>query len=310
MAILFYNLNDDPSLWRDAFMSFMPRADFRVFPDQVGDPGDIEYALVWKPRPGDMARFPNLRAMFVLGAGVDAMIHDSTLPTHIPLVRLVDPAMTRGMTEWVIYWVLHFHRDFQIYGEQRRRNFWKRYPAWLTPDRRIGILGMGELGQDAARKLKALEFDVAGWSRTPKSMRGIECFSGADGLARFLTRTHILVCLLPLTKETEGIVNARMLAALPKGAYVINAARGAHVVDQDLIQALDSGHLAGAALDAFRVEPLPADHLFWRHPKIEITPHSSGPTFYRSASREIALNVKRMMRGKSPLNIVDRARGY
>ncbi|MSO92396.1 MAG: glyoxylate/hydroxypyruvate reductase A [Rhodospirillales bacterium] len=310
MAILFYNLFDKPDLWRNAFLEHMPKSDFRVFPDQVGNPDDIEYALVWKPKPGDMAKFKNLKAMFALGAGVDAMIHDPTLPTHIPLVRLVDPAMTRGMSEWVIYWVLHFHRDLNVYGEQRRRNVWLRHPAWLTPDRRVGIIGMGELGQDAARKLKALEFDVAGWSRTPKTIRGIECFSGKDGLAPFLKRTHILVALLPLTKETENIVNARMLAQLPEGAFFLNAARGPHVVDQDLIDALDSGHLAGAALDAFRVEPLPADHPFWRHPKIEITPHSSGPTFYQSASREIALNVKRMMRGKPPLNIVDRARGY
>jgi glyoxylate/hydroxypyruvate reductase A len=197
-----------------------------------------------------------------------------------------------------------------VYGEQRRRNLWKRYPAWLTPDRRVGMLGMGELGQDAARKLKALEFDVAGWSRTPKTIRGIACFSGKEGLGPFLARTHILVALVPLTKETENIVDAKLLAQLPKGAYFINAARGAHVVDKDLIAALDSGHLAGAALDAFRIEPLPDDHPFWKHPKIEITPHSSGPTFYQSASREIALNVKRMMRGKPPINIVDRTRGY
>lgn len=310
MAILFYSFNDDPALWREAIFEFLPKVDFRVFPDSVGDSEDIEYAMVWKPKPGDMAKFPNLRAMFALGAGVEAMVGDASLPKGVPLVRLVDPAMTRGMSEWVIHWVLRYHRDFHTYAEQQRRRVWIRLPACLTPERTVGILGLGELGGDAARKLKALEFDVAGWSRTRKRIKGVACFVGEKELIPFLERSQILVCLLPLTAATEGIVNKRTLAALPKGAFLLNAARGGLVVDDDLIEALDSGHLARAALDVFRVEPLPADHPFWSHPQIDVTPHRSGPTFWRSASREIAHNIRRMMRGLAPKNIVLRRRGY
>lgn len=310
MAILFYSLADDARLWRQAVSEFLPGADVRIFPDSVGDPLDIEYALVWKPKPGDMARFPNLKAMFALGAGVDSMVGDASLPKRVPLVRLVDPAMTRGMSEWVIHWVLHYHRQFHVYAERRRERVWKRDPARLTPERAVGVLGLGELGGDAARKLAALEFDVAGWSRTRKRIKEVASFAGEKKLVPFLERTQILVCLLPLTAATEGIVNRRTLAALPEGAFVLNPARGGLVVERDLIEALDSGHVARAALDVFRVEPLPAGHPFWSHPKIDITPHCSGPTFPQSASREIADNIRRMMRGLAPKNVVARRRGY
>jgi glyoxylate/hydroxypyruvate reductase A len=310
MAILFYSRFDDPKVWREAILEVLPGADFRVHPDSVGDPADIEYAIIWKPEPGALARFPNLKAMFALGAGVDAMVGDRSLPKRVPLVRLVDPAMTRGMSEYVIHWVLRYHRDFHVYAEQARERVWKRFPARPTPERSVGVMGLGELGADAAAKLAALGFDVAGWSRTRKRLKGVACFAGRRELAPFLARSQILVCLLPLTPATEGILDARALARLPKGAFVISAARGGHVVERDLIEALESGHVARAALDAFRTEPLPSDHPFWRHPRIDVTPHCSGPTFPRSASREIAKNIRRMMRGLPPKDIVDRRRGY
>ena len=286
--------------------------DFRLWtPDgaNIGDPADIEFVLAWGPKKGAFKEFPNLKAIFCLGAGVDHLI-GRDLPDGVPVVRLVDPGLTRGMREYVIYWTLHYHRRFKEYADSAAAGEWRQLPQADTRKRRVGILGLGVLGADAAAHLCALEFDVAGWSRSAKALDGIESFHGTDGLAAFLARTEILVNLLPLTPETTGIINAENLSQLPKGAVVINAARGPHVVDDDLIRALDDGHIAAATLDVFHTEPLPADHPFWAHPKINITPHAASLTVQETAAVAIADNIRRIRAGEPPAPIVDPETGY
>lgn len=312
MAILFSSKGDDAERWRNALAAEIPDLNFRIWtPDvaTIGDPAAIEFGLAWGPKKGAFKDLPNLKAIFSLGAGVDHLI-DRDLPPGVPVVRLVDPGLTRGIREYVLYWTIHYHRRFAEYADSSAAGKWQQLPQADTRKRRVGIMGLGILGADAAAHLRALEFDVAGWSRSAKTLDGVESFHGADGLAAFLARTEILVCLLPLTPETAGIINADTLSQLPKGAFVINAARGPHVVDTDLIQALDSGHLKAATLDVFHTEPLPADHPFWPHPKINMTPHAASLTTPETAALAVADNIRRIRAGDAPAPIVDPDTGY
>ena len=307
MALLFHSPSDDPVRWRSALARHLPDLDFRVWPDGLGEAADIEFALVWKPPPGMLAGLPNLKAVLSLGAGVE---HITDPPPGVPVVRLVDPVLTRGMTEYVSARVLHYFREFPHYAASQHRGEWQKRPFRQAADCRVGILGQGVLGGDAAAALAAMGFSVAGWSRAQKHLEGIESFHGTGALIPFLERTHILICLLPLTAETEDIIDARALAALPRGAYLINAARGGHVDEDALLEALESGHLAGATLDVFKTEPLPADHPFWRTANLTITPHIASLTVPASAAAEIAANIARILDGKAPRHAVDPARGY
>jgi len=312
VALLFSSKSDDVDRWRDILARELPDLDFRQWTpalDDVGDPADIEYVLAWGPKPGAFMGFPNLKCIFSLGAGVDHLI-GRDLPPNVPVVRLMDPGLTRGMREYVLYWVLHHHRRFADYAEGQNKNRWQQYGQADTRTRRIGILGLGVLGLDAAAKLAALEFDVAGWSRSPKEVDGITTFHGKDGLTDFLCRTEILVCLLPLTPDTAGIINTETLSQLPSGAVVINAARGGHVVDDDLIRALDSGHVSAAVLDVFHTEPLPPEHPFWDHPKVTVTPHIASLTMPETAALVVADNIRRIRTGQPPEPIVDPETGY
>jgi glyoxylate/hydroxypyruvate reductase A len=218
--------------------------------------------------------------------------------------------MAETMTETVIQHVLNAHRDYDTYREQQAARIWRQLPQLRAQDRRVGILGLGELGLAGARAVKGLGFDVAGWSRRPKEIEGIATFAGAGELGPFLSRTEILVCLLPLTAETRDILNATTLAQLPRGATVINIARGGHVVDDDLLAALDSGQVGRAVLDVFHTEPLPPEHPFWGHPRVTLLPHVAAATDPRSAVRQVAENVRRLKAGLPLLNVVDRAAGY
>jgi glyoxylate/hydroxypyruvate reductase A len=228
-------------------------------------PTGIDHALVWRPETGAVASLPSLK--LILRSAVDHLVCDPQLPRHIPIVRLVDPHMTDAMSEYVVLQVLRLHRRDLDYRAQQEAGIWRELDQQNAAEQRVGILGLGELGQDAAKKLKALGFDVAGWSRSQKSLPGVTSFAGAAGFAPLLSRSEILICLLPLTTETEGILNASTLALLPRGAALVNAARGAHLVEEDLLAALASGQVSAAVLDVFRQEPLPADHPFWRHPR-------------------------------------------
>jgi glyoxylate/hydroxypyruvate reductase A len=309
MALLFRSTVDSAARWRSQLTRLTHELDVRVWPE-IGDPTEIDYALVWRPETGFLASLPSLKLILSLGAGVDHLLGDPQLPRHIPIVRLVDPHMTDAMSEYVILQVLRLHRRDLDYRAQQEAGIWRELDQQNAAEQRVGILGLGELGQDAAKKLKALGFDVAGWSRSQKSLPGVTSFAGAAGFAPLLSRSEILICLLPLTTETEEILNASTLALLPRGAALVNAARGAHLVEEDLLAALASGQVSAAVLDVFRQEPLPADHPFWRHPRVILTPHVAAFTNPTTAAPIILDNIRRFEDGRPLLNRVDLARGY
>ena len=309
MAVLFRSNADSAVHWKAELAKHLPGLDLRVWPE-IGDPREIEAAIVWKPEHGLLASLPNLRVIASLGAGVDSLFHDPTLPRHVPIVRLVDPYMTEAMSEYVLTQVLRLHRQDLRYLSQQRDRVWRDHPQPNAAERRVGILGLGTLGTDAARKLAVMGFQVAGWSRREKRLPGIESFHGPEGLEALARRSEILVCLLPLTEDTAGILNARLFAQLPPGAGIVNAARGGHLVEEDLIPALDSRQLSAAVLDVFREEPLPAGHPFWRDPRIVVTPHAAAATNPPTAAAIIADTLRRLYDGKPLLNVVDPERRY
>ena len=312
MALLFSSKNDEVERWRDILSSELPDLDFRVWTpngDNIGDPKDIEYVLAWRPKAGAFKSLPNLKYIFSLGAGVDHLI-SKDLPKNVPVVRLMDPGLTRGMSEYVIYWVLHQHRRMGDYFQNESTNNWKQFSQADTCIRQIGIMGLGVLGLDAAKKLNALGFKVSGWSRSSKKIDGISTFYGKAGLSDFLNHTEILICLLPLTPATEGIINKDTLSKLPSGAAIINPARGGHLIDNDLIHAINKGHISSAVLDVFHAEPLPKDHPFWKHSKIRITPHIASLTVPETAAIIFADNIRRIRSGQLPKPIVDLKAGY
>ncbi|MEJ2121157.1 MAG: glyoxylate/hydroxypyruvate reductase A [Alphaproteobacteria bacterium] len=309
MPLLFISKSDDPHAWRAMLAEGLPDLEVRVWPE-AGDPSEIEFALAWKPEAGLLARFSNLKLIQSLGMGVDHIFVDPELPEGVPVARLVDPDMVRQMGEYVIFAALRHHRHMDAYDANQRAGRWASAGLRDTPLVRAGVLGLGAIGGDTAMKLASLGFQVAGWSRTPKSLDGIESFHGDDGFAAFLQRTDILVCLLPLTPETLGILDAAAFGTLPEGAYVINLARGGHVVEDDLLAAIDRGHIAGATLDVFQTEPLPDGHPFWAHPKVHVTPHIAGLTNPRTSAAQVIENIRRVRAGEAPHNLVDAARGY
>ena len=309
MALLFRSSVDSEACWKPQLARLMPELEVRIWPE-VGDPAEIDYALVWRPEPGFLASLPNLKLILSLGAGVDHILTDSHLPGGVPIVRLVDPYMTDAMSEYVVLQVLRLHRQDLAYRAQQERRMWLELDQKNAAERAVGILGFGELGQDAARKLQGLGFDVALWGRRQRTAEGLLGYAGSTGLSALLDRSEILVCLLPLTAETEGILNASTFATLPKGAALINAARGGHLVEEDLLAALASGRLSAAVLDVFPDEPLPADHPFWHHPRIVVTPHVAAATHPPTAAPIILDNIRRLEAGLPLLNQVDPARGY
>jgi glyoxylate/hydroxypyruvate reductase len=295
--------------WARALARAAPALELCCWPD-VGDAATIEAALVWRPPPGALARLPGLRLVHALGAGVEHILAEPGLAGDVPVVRLVDPYMTAAMGEYVEHQVLRLHRQDIAYRLQQAAREWRELAQPNAAARRVGILGLGALGGEAALRLEVMGFDVAGWSRSAARLKGIQCFAGADGLAHMLARSEILVCLLPLTPATENILDARLFAALPPGAALVNCGRGAHLVEADLIAALDSGHLSAAVLDVFRTEPLPSEHPFWSHPRIVVTPHAAAATNPATAAPIVAAALNRFTAGKTVLNLVDRARFY
>ena len=308
-AIAYISRDTDGVHWKKVLEAGLGPVDFRTL-DGLGDKGDIEIALAWKPPAGLIASFPNVKLIVSLGMGVDHLLADDRLPAGVPIVRIMDDGLVGQMSEYAIYWALRHHRDIDKYAASQRARQWKPEDFVDTIDRRIGVMGLGSIGQDTAGKFAALGFPTAGWSRTAKSLPGIETFHGADGLQRFLARTDILIDVLPLTRDTRGLLDAKAFAALPRGAYFINMARGGHVVDDALLAALESGQISGAALDVFNVEPLPQDHPYWTHPKVHVTPHIAGATNPRTASPGVIENIKRMRAGQALIHTVDPKTGY
>jgi glyoxylate/hydroxypyruvate reductase A len=299
----------DMRQWVQALQASEPQLKVENWPE-IGDPGSVEFALVWKHPAGILAGFPNLRCISLLGAGVDALLEDRELPSDVPLVRIVDEGLKQSMAEYVCLGALDYFRQFEQYRQQQAGRIWQAQPLRHISAMRVGILGLGELGSHVAGRLAAIGFAVQGWSRSRKYSAGIPSYCGDEELAAFLAPCDILVCLLPLTPATSGILDAGLFRQLPAGAYVINVARGEHLVEPDLLAAIDSGRLSGALFDVFRQEPLPQDHPFWSHPRIRITPHIASITNPDSAVLQVLENYHRALSGRPLLNRVDPQRGY
>ncbi|SDG53223.1 glyoxylate/hydroxypyruvate reductase A [Bradyrhizobium sp. Rc2d] len=294
--------------WARFFAERAPHLPFRLWPD-IGDPADISYLVAWVP-PEDIATtFPNLELVFSVGAGVDQF--DATkLPAHIPLVRMLEPGIAETMVEYVTMAVLGLHRDLLHFINQQKEQVWREIRITPAKRRRVGVMGLGQLGQAVLDRLKAFGFPLLGWNRSPREIEGITCYSGAGSLPDFLSQTDILVCLLPLTGETRCILNADLFARLPRGASLANVGRGAHLVEADFLAALDSGALSGAVLDVAEPEPLPAGHPFWSHPRILLTPHNASMTTPDTAVDFVLDVIARHRRGEDLPGLVDRSRGY
>src|SRR5437762_528365 len=306
-TILFRSTPAATARWRPLLAGLMPEHEIRYWPE-AGDRAQIDYAMVWNPEPGLLASLPNLKLIVGLGAGVDHILRDPSVPAGVPILRLVDPYMTDAMSEYVVFSVLRLHRQDLDYLAQQRAAIWEEREQKNAAERPVGILGFGTLGQDAGKKLKALGFDVAGWSRGQKAIPGFATYAGPAGFDALLPRSEILVCLLPLTAATTGILNAVTFARLPRGAGLVNVGRGGHLVEADLIPALDGGQLSGAVLDVVGEEPLPADHPFWRHPRIILTPHIAAETHPPTAAAIIRETIRRCEAGLPIANRVDPAR--
>lgn len=298
-------------LWTVPLAKLAPGLKSFVHGKESYAPEDVDYVLGFRPDPGFLKTLPNLKAVFSLGAGVDGFLIDPEYPKHVPLVRFVDRGLSREMAQYVLLHTLMFHRQQRFFDHAQGEKKWRQtFPPRPTDQTRVGILGLGEIGTLAATHLRDLDFKVAGWSRTRKTVAGIESFAGAEELKPFLGRSDILVCVLPLTPDTRNILNRETFAALPAGAFVINVARGGHLVEDDVIAAIDSGHLAGAALDVFQTEPLPASSPLWAHPKITVTPHVAGMSDPWAATRWVLDGMARHSHGEKLDNIVDMNLGY
>jgi glyoxylate/hydroxypyruvate reductase A len=294
--------------WEKQIRKLAPDADLRVWPD-TGDPDRVTFALCWNHPHGVLNRLENLGCIASMGAGVDHVLADPELP-QVPIVRVVDPSMARSMTEYLLLAVLNRLRHFDLYRRDQMERIWRQRIPLPAAAMRIGIMGLGALGSHAARAFCSLGFPVSGWSRTVKTIEGVDTFAGDAGFGEFLSRLNVLICLLPLTEATRNILNRETFADLPDGAYLINSARGEHLVEQDLIEALDDGRLSGACLDVFRTEPLPAEHPFWGRPDIVVTPHISSLTNPKEVCPQIVDNFRRLTDGRPLLHEVDREKGY
>jgi glyoxylate/hydroxypyruvate reductase A len=303
-----------PGRWRERFLRCCADRPVALVPDDAIDPASVRYAAVWKPKPGALGAFPNLAAIFNLGAGVDAVVADPTLP-DVPLVRVAVDDLTKRMTEYVVMHVLMHHRRQGYYTDGQRNRVWAPKLQWAANALRVGIMGMGVLGRDAAEVLARIGFDVAGWSNTQKDIAGIACFAGEAELGKFLARTDVLVCLLPLTPQTRGILNRNVFSQLARagvlgGPVIINAGRGGLQVEDDIIAALDDGTLQAATLDVFATEPLPPDSPFWSHPQVTLSPHNAADTDPDAISVYVVEQIARFERGEKLENVVDRGTGY
>jgi glyoxylate/hydroxypyruvate reductase A len=316
LALLIHGGTDNwsPARWNDRFNEVCRDRRILQLPGASFDPAEVHYAAVWKPVPGELAGFPNLKVIFNLGAGVDALMADTTLPA-VPLVRVSVADLTDRMAEYVVLHVLMHHRQEPYLRDSQRAKRWMPRYQWPASAISVGIMGLGVLGANAADVLRRIGFKVAGWSRGRRDIDGVECFAGLEQLDAFLRRTSILVCLLPLTPDTRHILNRNLFSKLnrnsPLGAPVlINAGRGGLQNESDIITCLDDGTLGAASLDVYAQEPLPADSPFWTHPKVVLTPHNAADTDPDEISKYVARQIERFEAGGALENVVDRKQGY
>lgn len=294
--------------WARLFAQKAPELPFRIWPD-IGDPLDVRFLAAWEPPAALGTTFPNLEILFCVGAGIDHF-DLSSVPASIPVVRMIEPGIAAGMIEYVTLSTLALHRNWFAYRDQQQQELWQPLRVQPAETRRVGVLGIGVLGKAVLDRLHSFGFASAGWSRSPHHLDGIDCYAGKAQLPAFLARTDILVCLLPLTGETRGILDSEAFGMLPPGAALINVGRGNHVVQEDLLQALDTGKLAAAILDVADPEPLPPGHPFWRHPRIMLTPHIASMTQPETAVDVVLNNIQRHGRGEPLIGLIDRTRGY
>jgi glyoxylate/hydroxypyruvate reductase A len=307
-ALVFYSKHDDPVAWQRALGAELPDLEFRVAPG-LGDPADVRYVLAWQPPAGFFAPFRNLALVVNLGSGVDALVGRDDLP-EVPISRLSDRGMVQLMTSYVLFAVIRHARDIPAFERAQRRGEWHYIHPRPLSAFRVGVLGLGELGGAAAEALVRAGFDVRGWARTPKTIPGVRCAAGLDTLDGFLADSDIVVLMLPLTPHTRGLLDARRLGLLPRGAGLVNVSRGAIIDEPALLDALSSRRIAEATLDAFTVEPLPAEHPFWRMDNVLITPHLASITVPEDAARDVAESIRRVRAGAEPLHRIDPRRGY
>lgn len=276
----------------------------------IDDPASVRHAVVWRPRPGDLARFSNLEVIVSIGAGIDHVLADPQLPKDVPIIRTVGDDLTQRMREYVALHVLRHHRDMPRQLQAQAENDWHAIVVPVASNRIVGVMGLGNLGTASAKTLSGLGFSTRGWSKSDKSVEGVETFAGASGLDVFLSGCEILVNLLPLTDATQGILNSDLFGKLAQGACVVNCARGGHLVDDDLLAALGSGQIKQATLDVFHQEPLPKDSAFWSHPAITVTPHVASQIDAATGGRLIAANLKEFAETGTCPDMADAERGY
>ena len=308
MTFLLLTSPERHAVFREAFARELPEIRFATSEAEV-DPASVRFLMTWVFPDQLEVRYPNLELVLSIGAGIDQVL-DKPLPPRAKLVRMVDPGNISLVRDYVLMAVLGLHRGLPLYLDQQQRQHWASGPFVWADQRRVGVLGVGEIGRVVLDALKPLGFQLAGWSRSPKAIPGVRCHHGADGLDTLLAETDILVCLLPLTDETRGILNAARLARLPRGAGIVQAGRGAHLDQQALLAALDSGHLSGAFVDVTEPEPLPKGHPLWAHPRVVLTPHLGGHSRAETAAEATVQNIRRYLNGQDPIGLVDPKRGY
>lgn len=308
MSILLIS-DRDTNAWAQALKNAAPEVDLRIYPED-GNPNEVEYALVWNHPKGIFKKYPNLKVIASMGAGVDHILSDPELPKQALVTRIVNEQLATDMAEFVLALVLGHLRNLAWFKETEREGQWKFVPYLRIKEVKIGIMGLGHLGKSVAKQLLATGFRVQGWSRSPKDIAGVKSYVGQDQLKTFLGESRILICLLPLTPETDSILNRELFKQLPRDSFLINVARGQHLVEDDLIDALDSGQLSAAALDVFRKEPLPSDHPFWKHPKVQVTPHIASVTQPSAVVSQVLENYRRMQKVKRLINVVEPKQGY
>lgn len=294
--------------WATLFAERAPEIAFHQWPF-AGDPATVRYLAAWEAPENLGDLFPNVELVFSTGAGID-QFKINRVPPRVPVVRMIESGLVAGVVEYATLAVLTVHRDWLRYLDAQRRAAWEPIRVLPAAARRIGVLGLGVMGQAVLRSLHGFGFQCAGWSRSQYRLPGVDCFAGEDGLEAMLARTDILLCLLPLTEATRGILSRSLFRRLPPGAVLINIGRGGHLVDDDLLEALDGGQLSSAILDVFNTEPLPADHPFWHHPRIMLTPHIASMTQPETAVAAVLENIRRHREGRPLLGLIDRQRGY
>lgn len=309
MSILIIFENKNPQPWKKILKEKLPNTTVEIYPD-VKDKSDIDFAICWKPKNNVFAQFPNLKVAQSVGAAIDHITNSQTIDDHITVTRIIDKQLSSDMWEFLISIVISQIKNIPLYAEQQKSKTWRQHEYLSIHGTTISILGLGKIGGFVAENFAKMGFKVNGWSNSKKEITNVKSYTGKEELDIFLSQSNFLINLLPLTNETENIINKNMLKKLPKGSFFINVGRGEHLIEKDLLELLDNSHLSGALLDVFREEPLPNNHPFWQHPKIQITPHIASTTNVENAISQIVNNYERFTKNKELLNIVSLNKGY